>query len=166
MDRLILRLLFVAMTFAAVGFCGDAQGTLRGIEAVSVEVTVTGVEGETSALAAELRTAIELRLRQSRIKVLAGNGVGSGQPALRFFFLFHRLGDTNRPIDGYATSAFCQLLQDVMLQRNRYQASAATWHSKISIGVTNSEALRESARSTMTRMVEEFLNDFLSQNPM
>ena len=168
MARFFLRLFFAALALAMVSRADDARGTLKGLTAVRAEVLVSGLDAETTtSLRLELQLGVELRLRQSRVKVLDAGETAPGRPVLRILVLYYRIGadsSARQSIDGYAESISCVLTQDVLLQRNKYQSTATTWTSHLLIGVTNSDGLRKGAKESVARAVDEFLNDFLAES--
>jgi hypothetical protein len=164
MARTVLGALLGVLLFVlTVNADRAGRRSLNGLQALRVEVVVSGPEpAEAASLGSMLQTNVELRLRQNRVRVQENVEGIPGRPVLRIIVVLYK---NPEGIDVYAISAWGGLEQDVLLHRNKSQARAGTWRSYISVGLTNSGAFRDSVRENVSGIVDEFVNDFLAENP-
>ena len=102
-----------------------------------------------------LKTAVELRLRQSRIPVVDD----SNRILVANVHVFTREGDS------YAYHVGLELYQDVTVTSNGVILSAATWDSLSEIGTVGAGNLRDLPRVALEQ-VDEFSNAYLAVNPL
>jgi hypothetical protein len=139
------------------------RATLKGLRGLRVSVVVGGLEELRNAdLRSLLQVDVELRLRQNRIKVL--EAPVPGRPVLRISFFAYRSDDAK--LDGMAYVARSEVEQDVSLFRNASYARGVTYQGPLSIGLTNSSVFRDTVKQSVAQVVDAFINDFLSENPV
>jgi hypothetical protein len=137
----------------------NQRKSLQGLQTIQVKVIID----QTIELSrVVLQTDAELRLRQNRIRVADDVEQVSGRPMLTIVFDYFK--SPARDIDALAETISCQLVQDVVLYRNKAGARATTWQS-LAFGLTNSGALEDTARKNLAKVVDQFANDFLAVNP-
>jgi len=157
----ILIIVFISLMSLAYGADQAERATLKDLQAVKVTVFVS-VDSLQVGLAQALQADVELRLRQSRIKVQDDVEKVPGRPEYSVTLFFYK--DSQGNLDGYAYSFSCQLEQDARLSRNNNWTRAVTWRSPLAIGFTNSQALREGARRSISELTDRFITDFLAEN--
>lgn len=137
--------------------------SLEGLSGVVVVVSSDQVVEDAGYRQARMRTDVELRLRESGIRVLSpGEGLAAeeGYPVLRV-----RLGAfQNGPSMTYIVHS--ELRQYVILIRDSELGlvQAATW-STTTYGITGWDRSRESMSEAVRDVVEVFINAYLSVNP-
>ncbi len=135
-----------------------ADEMLRGLPSVVVFVSVDDprtpqlrvVTGET------LKTDVELRLRQSGVRVEPNS-----RQALRLVVLL--LKPDSR--DSYVYHLTMHLMEMVHVPRNASNSILATWSSITRIGVTPTSDLAEEIRKGARDLTDNFLNEYLAANP-
>ena len=144
----------------AAAFVTGEKGTLRGLKGVAVVIELPGSESERGGLkASRLQTDVELRLRNAGIPVLTKEERTStpGSP-----YLYVNVHVRGTRLGVYMFTITVQLRQEVVLKRNpSAEASVATWEGR-SMGHTYD---LQDIRIRVGNRVDEFINDYLSENP-
>jgi len=154
--RLFLALVLLLLSVPV--WASEPPGTLQGIDALAVVVDQVAPDAERDGLSrAQLQADVELRLRQSGIKV---------DPASTYHLQVSLM--TYRPPDRrslYAFSIALALLQPVRLIRYPTLVfnDGVTWRTG-SVGLTERTRLRE-IRSFVIHDVDDFIHAFRAQNP-
>jgi hypothetical protein len=157
-------LLMAAVFALPMGAQNPQRGTLKGLQSVGVRLEASESDAKLIDRSA-LRTIAELRIRQNGIKVPDTIEGVAGRPQLIIRFAFYDVSkSTGGRTGGYAVSVECMLEQDVHLDRNRSWAKAVTW-SALVIATTNSDVIGEHSERMTSKLVEQFVNDFLAENP-
>ncbi len=152
---------FVGVSFfTAAAFVTGQKGTLRGLEGVAVVIELPGSETERGGLTAnQLQTDVELRLRNAGIPVLRKEERTSTQGSPYLYVNAHVRGTS---LGVYMFTIAVQLRQEVILKRNpSAEASVTTWEGR-SMGHTYDS---QDIRIRVGNRVDEFINDYLSENP-
>ncbi len=133
-----------------------SRATLKGVDSVRVAVAELQADAERDGLQhTQIQADLESRLRQAGIKVDA-----SSLYALGVYL------DTRRSDSGvYAYAVLVTFEQPVRLVRDPsiVHGFAVTW-SVGSVGMESAAQLRN-VRSTVNRLVEQFIKAYLEQNP-
>jgi hypothetical protein len=165
MTRRLATILFVTMFLIGVSSPAiRAQGndrqadTLKGISTITVLVEDLPDSAEVIGLAAEaIQTDVELKLRLAGMRVLTNEEAHklSGTP-----LLYVRAGLLTR---AEAAIIEVQLLQNAVLERNGQVAlGVITWDRADVVANPTAQSIRDRVKDR----VDEFLNDWLSVNPM
>ena len=155
--------LLVTVTEARPTGDGDNLKGLRGVEIV-VEMsenseTLLQKDGVGES---QLQTRLEVKLREAGIRVLTQEQGGKtpGRP-----YLYLNINSTkiqgNPPVASVAIAL--ELQEQVLLQRGKKSASAATW-STATVGTVPADDVR-SIYDRVGDLVDEFINDYLAANP-
>jgi hypothetical protein len=117
----------------------------------------------------QVRTKVELRLRQSGIKVFSQDELNNipGRPQFVVSVLSYKI----KSLDSYSYSINTEVRQNVALVRNPtiHSDSVATWSSTINVGVSGTGPKRDQIRTfeeTILNRTEEFINAYLKMNPV
>lgn len=139
----------------------ENRASLRGLRGIGVQVAVSDAASKAGYTEARLRTEVELRLRESGIRVLNRDEVlmAPGYPDLRV--TVDALEDGGTLI--YVVTA--EVLQAAALTRDRsvVLTEAGTW-STSSFGVVGRSNFAEGMRSSVRVRVERFVNAYLAAN--
>ncbi len=141
----------------------DGKDTLKGLQGIQVVIAKLNPEIEKLGLTTQqLRTDVELKLRQNGIKVLSEQEWNSivGTPALYVNVNFNI--SKNYPVASFNINL--QLYQTVYLTRDLTKiCNAMTWElSYVGIAsLSNIQSIRESVKD----QVDEFINNYLAVNP-
>lgn len=136
----------------------DARSTLKGLTAVRVVIGNVTPEIEQDGLTQSgLQADVELRLRQSAIRLVDGTGTPE--------FLYVRVDSLKTsPVPGYAYSVTVEFFQPVTIRRTgEVVPLAITWSTGL-IGFVESNRLA-GIRQHVRDRVDEFISAFLSVNP-
>ena len=155
MPSAVVVLGVMLMTVAVAQGQSLAQESLREIGPVRVYVAPIDSEAERDGLNRQsLQTAVELRLRQSRIPV-------NNESEVSLWVLLN----TTKDDDGlYACSLGVSLQQAVTVASNGVVLFGTTWKSNRSVGMGGANNLRQ-LREFVLDQVDEFSNDYLAVNP-
>jgi len=151
----------------AVAFVSRERDTLKGLSGVEVRIEPIRPEAEKSGYGLttkQLQTDVELRLRQSGIRVLTGKErrLTAGAP-----YLYVNVNVVIRQRTGMNLAVYnihVELNQIVYLGRDpTVRCYASTWNNGFvgSIGVSNLGDIRV----TVKESVDHFINDYLAANP-
>jgi len=139
------------------------QMILRGLVGVTPRVAIISIDVPCNLTKYELQTQVELRLRQSGIKVFSE--VTEKDPnSLSSLLVVINLKSFN---PGYDVESYTKLNEPVFLFRDPQKfTSATTWESLPS----HSDLLRKVPTKTeilevVNRSVDQFINDYLAANP-
>lgn len=149
--RLLPALLFLAAATPATA----SDEVLVGLRSVRVHVNVSRELAE-ALPAPTLQTDVELRLRQSGLRV------EPDAPVMLRVNLFAR--KISGQVPGYEYVLEVETVEEVRVLRNLVQSEATTWNSNMvlgSFGKPTEAYLREQVRDR----VDEFLNAYLAANP-
>jgi hypothetical protein len=136
--------------------------SLRGLRSMGVAISGDCEIGDLTC--EQLQTDVELRLRQNGITVVRDVRLSPGRPTLQVGLGFYDVAKGNERINGYSFAVLFELRQDVYLSRNKASMEASTW-SKLVVGATNRDAVKDHVRRVVGELVDRFINDFLSVNP-
>jgi len=141
--------------------------TLKGLRGVYVAVKRLDPEAERDGLfKASLQTDVELKLRQSGIRVLTQEELfaAPGKPLL--YVNVHLLPNSDPPSIGlYAYAIIVELYQEVRLQRDgSVVVPAATWRAPRVVGTVGASKLA-GIRGTVKDLTDQFINAYLAANP-
>ena len=153
-----LVVILVVLSSAVQGRASDGQDTLRGLKAVDVLVFLDEDTKYAGLSKSSIQTQIELRLRQNGITV-------SDEP-------FPYLDSVVRllPVPGLPSCinvVRLRLLQRATLSRDpSTETAAATWWADEGFGIGNCDKAAQTIRSIVDNQMDEFLNDYLTENPV
>jgi len=143
----------------------DTRKTLAGLDGVQVWVGSTPDGAQRDGLdTVQLRTDVELKLRQAGIPVLSEQQSLSkvGAPGLALRLDVFR----NPGIPLYAFRVKVEVQQVVRLARNpTLIVRAATWSSTGDIGTVGQTTLGSYVRETVRDQMDQFINAYLAANP-
>jgi len=155
--RIVLALVLLLLTVPAwAGDTASDRASLKGVDSVQVAVENMRPDAERDGLtSSQIQTDVELRLRQSGIKV------DSSSPCM----LYVRVSTLRNDDGRYAFNILVSLEQPVMLQRNPkiVQPFASTWNVA-EIGTAGATRLRD-VRSAVIDEVNKFISAYLEENP-
>jgi hypothetical protein len=156
-----MRLLFVGFLLllcSSTGFTQVSLGknTLSGLKAVRVVIEDFGPKlGEDGLDKDQVQQDVELRLRQSRIKVVS-------KETARTPYLYVRIGSFRLNTGAIAFSIAVSLRQYVLLERRpSIKEYADTSFGPLSTGVTKTI---KDIRGALAENVDSFINDYLEVN--
>jgi hypothetical protein len=160
---LVALLLMCPLQGTAFGDDSEYNRTsLAGLRGVAVVVETTEKEFEQAGVAvATLTTDVELKLRQSGIRVLAGS---ERLDAPGFPYLYVNLNLLRSSSGAVSYSLRVELMQRIRLVRDaKIELSASTWSvsSVGTVGLANLSAVRGPVRDA----VDRFANEYLAANP-
>jgi hypothetical protein len=140
----------------------NQRRSLVGLREVAVVVEALQDESVRDGLSTQdIRTYVELRLRQSGISIpTVPTGIGGA-------WLYINVNVQKRTdIALYAVNVHVSLNQDVILLRDPMTTvfGIPTWWRE-GVFTTGSSLLREGTRRSVRDLVDEFLNDYLAANP-
>lgn len=138
--------------------------TLRGLPGVYVLLEEIGKDAQADGLSEDaLRTAVELILRSSGIRVLT-QGEMLDLPTNPYLYV---KASTHKSSPGlYIYCVTLEVSQVVSLvQRPQKRASVTTWTTRGVIGYVGQHGLRDAINSAVDPQVKEFTIDFLTVNP-
>ena len=140
----------------------ENRASLTGLPGIGVQVILTDAAEKAGYSEVRLRTDVELRLRESRIRVLTRQEVLSTQG---YPDLVVRL-DAGEEGGVMVFSIDVSVVQAVTLVRNRTISllEAQTWSSG-AYGTVGRIKFAETIRSSVRTQVERFINAFLGVNP-
>jgi hypothetical protein len=148
-------------SLTAAAFVTGQKGTLRGLKGVEVVIALPGSESERGGLtASQLQTDVELRLRNAGILVLTKEERTS-TPGSPYLYVNAHVRGTRFGV--YMFTITVQLTQKAILKRNpSAEASVTTWEGRSSMGSARDS---QDIRIRVGNRVDEFINDYLSENP-
>jgi len=140
----------------------DARESLKGLPGVTVLIEGIKEDAQADGLSTEaVRTAVELTLRSSGIRILtASEGIATPPAPL----LYVNIGTVKSPEGHYAYDVTVQLSQHVALLRRQTIIRGITWQSAGVVGMTPRSQIQK-VITTVEREVKVFANDFLTVNP-
>jgi hypothetical protein len=140
-----------------------AQRTLRGLQGVGIVIEHLNADAERDGLTKEqIRTAVEGRLRQAGIPVLAREA-WTKTPGLPYLYV--RVEASKTPYNFYAIAIQIELWQAVVLLRDpTITTLALTWKTPGMIGGVVSARIHE-VQKIVGEDVEAFIHDYLAMNP-
>jgi len=140
------------------------RSTLRGLQGVELFVMGPTAEIEKYGLTeSQIRTDVELKLRQAGVKVLSSKEryKTPGAPLLTVFALVRKWPES----EVFSVDVRAGLTQSVVLVRDRsILCNATTWETFPVGGVIAAKDL-QSVRRVVKDHVDEFINDYLAANP-
>lgn len=145
-----------------------AKGSLLGLEGVYVFVEYTQQDMEKHVTAQEVKTDVELLLRQYGIKVLSEDQRirTQGQPYLyvNISYVESYLESAGAVVT--ASNISLELKQDARLERYSRIVSqgATTWGGNITM-LSGGEVFKDSCKESLESLVKGFINDYLAANP-
>lgn len=161
---LVLMSLAVTVAFVSdVARAAGDSGTLRGIDKMSV--LIEGLDSDSTNYGVTeqmLRTQVELELRRTGIKVVEFKTAPTVPTTLYVWLAAMRhIGSRF-----HVYTINLELKQDAALRRNpQIIAFYATTWDKRSLNLISSDNYANNVRSTLSKLLDEFLNDYLSVNP-
>jgi hypothetical protein len=151
-------LIFVSTTAPVLGWGPGESLSLKGIKEMFVVVESINPEAVKDGLTEkQIQTDVEPRLRMARIKV------NRNEPLYILAVVVHIALLPNTKI--YYYSVEVQLRQYVSLVRNSEVLIAVTWETS-SIGIVHRDTMPDVVRGHVKDMVDVFINDYLSVNPI
>ena len=163
-----LSLLFVAVVAPCVGQGDDdnSRQTLAGLTGVYVGVDLTTNGSQPNGLTeTQLRTDVELKLRQAGIKVLSTEDV-TRTPGVPFLFVKVSTLELRGGAGLYSFSIGVELLQAIQLARNpSVSGLGRTWNANATYGTFGSGKLGEEVRRVVRDLTDQFINAYLAANP-
>ena len=142
------------------------RAPLTGLQAVyvGIEKIDEGIQSATGITIESLRTLVELRLRQSGIKVQSSE---EADRAPGFDYLDVKVGLVKHGSDPqYVYAIEIEMRQDVRLSRDpSVEMSAPTWESTDSLGYADHSVVRDTIRRLVEEKTDAFCNAWLSVNP-
>ena len=164
-----LSLLFVAVVAPCVGQGDDddSRQTLAGLTGVYVVVSEIEDDAQRVGLSqTQLRTDVELKLRQAGIKVLSREEVANA-PGFPFLHVNVSTLQLTKAATGlYAFNTNIALLQFIQLPRDpSIVGLGRTWNATGSYGTVGSSKLGEELRKTVRDLTDQFINAYLAANP-
>jgi len=156
----------VVSPLAGQGDNSSSRQTLAGLTGVYVDVELKTDEAQLSGLTeVQLRTDVELKLREARIKIVAFEETGDtlGLPSLF-------VGVSAVPLktlpDLYAISVTVDLFQPIRLVRNPSTvAIGETWNAVGVCGAAGANHVEETVRKAIRDLMDQFINAYLAANP-
>ena len=156
----------VVSPLAGQGDNSSSRQTLAGLTGVYVDVELKTDEAQLSGLTeVQLRTDVELKLREARIKIVAFEETGDtlGLPSLF-------VGVSAVPLktlpDLYAISVTVDLFQPIRLVRNPSTvAIGETWNAVGVCGAAGANHVEETVRKAVRDLMDQFINAYLAVNP-
>ena len=151
---------------AGQGDNSSSRQTLAGLRGVYVEVQLKTDEAQRSGLTeVQLRTDVELRLREAGIKVVAFEQTGDtlGLPSLF-------VGVSAVPLKTlpglYAISVTVDIFQPIALVRNPSTVAVGeTWNAVGVCGAAGADHVEETVRKAVRDLMDQFINAYLAANP-
>ena len=153
--------------------CGGSAQTamdrksLRGLQGIVVVVEDLHPDAERNGLTkSQVRTDVELKLRQAGIRVLATEESGKtpGSPYLYVNINTVKNDVLYGALSTYAFSLQVAVKQDVTLTRDsNLTGSATTWEAQ-TLGTVGADNLSE-VRKILGEVIDRFINDYLAENP-
>lgn len=142
---------------------------LEGIKEVDILIEKLDADAIEDGLKEEtIKTAVELTLRSSGIKIISGTRANfklTDPPAdnATLYVNINSMKLSNGTSYTYAISVECK--DKVKLQRSPYnECQAITWDKGI-IGIAPVSSMPQKIKDAVKELTEEFSNDFLSANP-
>lgn len=151
--------LLTVITAQAVGDSTSSRATLKGLPGVIVGVT--GKSCESAGLyESVVKTDVELQLRRTSIKVLESQGAG-----LEVGVFCYEIRTAN--VTGYAVHVRLELQQLIWWPHPPPKtATVITWRSDGYLGTDDRATLSENLRKNIRDLVDQFINAWLSVNPI
>jgi hypothetical protein len=144
----------------------DQQEVLMGLVGVTPKVAIISMGVQCNLTKNELQTQVELRLRQSGIKVFPEQSEKDFN-SLSGLSVRVDLGTYEPLAPAYYVGSYVKLLEPIVLVRNPQMVTSATTWEALPV---HSELLREIPTETeilevVNRSVDQFINDYLAANP-
>lgn len=168
-NMVLLCCALLAWPLGASGQQLRSRSALRGLNSVSVQTSLTGCDSVLAPSREHIQTVAELRLRQSRIRVLSERDTlpdrGGGVLRVSIVCLGTHMQSTGRLV-GFAFALNLDLLQFVQIVANGGTfAAAVTWQDATDLRTGPSDALTRVVGESLEDSIIEFLNDYLAANP-
>ncbi len=162
---LLLPILF-SLTISDVSLAALGRKSLKGLGGVSVVIDDLDSDAQEAGLTkSQLQTDVELRMRKSSVQV-ANNSHGYLYVVVSMLKI--RTSESKTRI-GMGYTCFVQLsfIQQVVLLRDSSIAVAAsTWRSGGYQGIVPAmDDATRAVREALGNLVDEFINDYLAENP-
>jgi hypothetical protein len=144
----------------------NSRLTLAGLTGLYVSVELKTDDAQQNGLTeAQLRTDVELKLREAGIKVVAFEEI-SGTPGAPYLYV----GVSALPLKSipgvYAVSVNADLIQVIRLVRNPSTlALGRTWNATGVYGTLGASIVREEVRKRVRDLADQFINAYLAANP-
>ena len=158
-NLLYLCVLFLVLLEVSAPFSfGQSVRSLRGLQVMGVLVESLTPEGRRTGLTEEqIKTDVELQLRKVGIRV--------DDSADDYLYLNPHIIEVGEQ-DLFVYSMTLELFQGVTLTRDTsLSISAATWLRSV-LGIIREEEARSGIRGSIRVLVDVFLNDYLTANPI
>jgi len=137
--------------------------TLRGLKGVYVLIEELNPDLEKDGLTGEqLLTDAELKLRKVGIEVLTEEE-WLKTPDLPYLYV--NINGDKVKNTFYCISIHVSLIQEIRLERNSFiKASGSTWQTS-SVGGCNESVVISTVRDGLGDIIDNFINDYLAENP-
>ena len=143
----------------------------HGLKAVAVFVENIDQEAIKDGLNKEqIKTDVELRIREAGIKVVSVEKCLTLLPTSSYLYV---IVSTVKFFSGleYVYGTSVQLKQQVVIERKKTEIPskaylwATTWEKSDGVGITPVEDLVRNVREHLNEKVDDFINDYLAENP-
>ncbi len=136
----------------------ERRKLLRGIKTVNVFPYLTEASKKLGLTEEEIKTAVELKLQTSGIRVSAAM---DSNPQMQII-----VNSTSGQQSVIGFNVSMNLVEPCILGRNpKLSCAALTWGCYGNIGISQDNAFREGAKKLVSDVVDVFLNDYLAVNP-
>jgi hypothetical protein len=163
-----LSLLSAGVVARSVGQADNknSRETLAGLTGVWVSVELKTDEAQRNGLTeAQLRTDVELKLREAGIKVVAFEEIGR-IPGLPYVYVGVGALPLTSTLGLYAFSVNMDLIQAIRLARNPSTlALGRTWNGRGVFRTVGASNLEEEVRKAVRDLTDQFINAYLAANP-
>ena len=135
--------------------------SLRGITSVSVFMNDIDADAESDGLLkSQIKTAVELRLRQSAIRVVPESPADGLHAAIWVAVNTKKL----RQVDNYIFDIQTRVLRDVVIAGNKQSGTAITWWTPTAMAITPIQDLAKHVREVVNDQIDALANAYLSVN--
>ena len=166
MKRLLVALVLVVVSVQPLVGDDRNPGVLKGLVGVRVVVEELSDHAKEAGLTKQsLRIAAELRLRTHGIRVLTNEERLSSPSGA---YLYVNVSAFKRSYhEGLVYDCSVSLREAVTLLRGSQQKvnGATTWRAAVTFGITPSNDFANEIVSLVKEQVDEFINDYLRDNP-
>jgi len=142
------------------------RATLKGIGAILVIIEEIEADVERAGLSnATLQTDVEVRLRQSGIRVISSSERNTVQGSYANLYVNVNVLHSSNCLS-YVYSVRAEVTQPVLLERDhKIFTIASTWRATGSIATAGSARFATTAREEVRDQIDQFINAFLAMNP-